>query len=246
MIKIGISSCFMYPDISRPTFGPKTLSYVENEMMEYVAQDNVLPILLPDLKRDKVIRILDQVQGLVLQGGVDVAPETYQESPIGPWKGDAYRDEYELFLIEEALKRGLPIYGICRGFQLLNVYFGGTLYQDTITQRPASLVHRSAVKYDQVYHSISINKGTHLYDLYPFDHQVQVNSIHHQAIKDLGKDLEIWALSEDGLIEAFGSKKYPKGKVMGVQWHPEFSNTLKETVINPQPLYQSFLKHSHE
>ncbi|MBB3700282.1 gamma-glutamyl-gamma-aminobutyrate hydrolase family protein [Flammeovirga yaeyamensis] len=241
MIKIGISSCFMYPDTSRSTFGPKSLSYVENDMMEYVSQNGVLPILLPDINKEKLKRILDELQGVVLQGGVDVAPEMYGEKPIGKWLGDAYRDEYELFIIEEAIKRNIPVFGICRGFQLLNVYYGGTLYQDTITQRPQSLNHRSAELYDKVNHKITIHKATPLYEIYPFDQDVFVNSVHHQAIKDLSNELEIWATSEDGLIEAFGHKNFKGTKVMGVQWHPEFSKTLNQLVINANPLIQLFI-----
>ena len=136
MIKIGLSPCFMYPDADRTVFGPKTLAYVEADMARYVTNKGILPVLIPEVSDDLLEDILSELDGIVFQGGTDLAPETYGETPIGPWKGDAYRDRYELKIMALAMKRELPILAVCRGFQLMNVYFGGTLYQDLETQRP--------------------------------------------------------------------------------------------------------------
>lgn len=246
MIKIGISSCFMYPDPERIVFGPKSLSYIENDMARFVSRDNVLPVLIPDVEEPHFTNILRQINGFVLQGGNDLAPETYGEAPIGKWKGDAYRDQYEMKIIDFAIRNSRPLLGICRGFQLMNVYFGGTLYQDISTQFPTSITHRSAEKYDHLKHRIHFESNNFLERLYSGIPDPYVNTVHHQAVKELGDQLKIYARSEDGLIEAFGYTQEPEGKVFGIQWHPEFSSTLRDEVIPCEPLYQAFLDHVQE
>ncbi len=243
MIKIGISSCFMYPDLDRAVFGAKSLSYVENDMARFISRKGILPVLIPDLEGDLLTDILDEMDGFVLQGGSDLAPETYGEAPIGSWKGDPHRDQYELKILDYAIKNSKPILSICRGFQLMNAYFGGTLYQDTLTQRPDLNDHRDAQLYDKIKHPISFTENTFFSRLYNDEKALFVNTIHHQAVKDLGKDLEVYAHSDDGLIEAFGYTKEPEGKVMGVQWHPEFTPSLKDAVVDHDRLFNAFLKH---
>ena len=201
--------------------------------------------MIPDLHGNEMKQFLDEMDGVVLQGGTDVAPQSYNEEPImdGKWQGDHYRDEYELEILNYAVKQDKPVLGICRGFQVMNVYFGGTLYQDIATQRPDSLIHRDAVKYDQVNHGVSFPEGSLLEKIHKEDNVRRVNSVHHQAIKDLGKDLEVLATcTEDGIIEAFQWKGAEEGKVMGVQWHPEFFHNFKGgDLINPDLVYDQFL-----
>lgn len=247
MLHIGISSCFFYPDLQRATFGPKTLCYLENDMARYVTREGVMPVLIPDLPKADIKRLVKQLDGLVLQGGADLAPESYGETPIldGRWKGDRFRDEYEMDLMRCFLDEGRPVLGICRGFQLMNAYFGGTLYQDIATQRPDSLQHRDAVVYDSVDHGISWVEGSYLAQLYANDGAGRVNSVHHQGVKDLGKDLVVQAhCAEDALTEAFIHAHHAPGHVMGVQWHPEYSHTLGSKVIDPSVLIQAFLGHA--
>lgn len=246
MIKIGISSCFMYPNPQRIVFGPKSLSYIENDMARYVVTQDVLPVMIPDVKEPYFTSILQQLDGFVLQGGSDLAPESYGESPIGKWKGDSYRDWYEIKIIDFAIRKSRPLLGVCRGFQLMNVYFGGTLYQDISTQLPGALMHRSAEKYDQLNHKISFDKNTLLHTIYDDIADPIVNTVHHQAIKKLGANLQVYARSEDGLIESFGYTKEPEGKVFGVQWHPEFSSTLEGLVLPADRIYQTFLDHARK
>jgi len=244
MIKIGISACFMYPDKERIVFGHKSLSYLENDMARYITRKGVLPVLIPDVSDKYLEDILPEMDGFIFQGGVDLAPETYGEKPIGRWKGDAYRDQYELKIMDYAIKNSKPVYAICRGMQLMNAYFGGTLYQDTVTQNPNVDEHRSAELYDTIKHPIEFVQGTFLAKLYSEEKNPHVNTVHHQSVKDLGTDLQVYANSPDGIIEAFGYSKEPDGKVIGVQWHPEFSPTLGAAVIDADLLYEAFLEHT--
>ncbi|WP_286733902.1 MULTISPECIES: gamma-glutamyl-gamma-aminobutyrate hydrolase family protein [Sphingobacterium] len=246
MLKIGISACFFYPDPERTVFGHKSLSYMENDMARWISKKGVLPILLPDLEESLLADILHQMDGIVLQGGSDIAPQHYGEEPIGPWKGDPYRDQYELKILDYAIRNHKPVLGICRGFQLMNVYFGGTMYQDIVSQLPHSAVHRSASLYDTINHPVHIEAGTLFDRLYGHVANPLVNTVHHQAVKDLGRDLEVYARSEDGFIEAFGYIKEAAGKVMGVQWHPEFSQTQKGILLDENLIFNVFIEHAKQ
>lgn len=243
MKKIGISACFMYPDPSRTVFGHKTLTYIENDMAKYLSRQGILPVLIPDLAPEVLLPLLHAMDGFVFQGGTDLAPASYGEEPIGRWQGDYHRDQYELQIMDFAMQENKAIFGICRGCQLMNVYFGGTLYQDIATQIPAAQSHRSAELYDKVKHSITWTNGGFLETLYKDHMQPQVNSVHHQAIKDLGKDLSILAHASDGIVEAISYDKAPEGKVFGVQWHPEFSATLGQEIIDPERLLDVFISY---
>ena len=242
MIQIGVSACFMYPDAERPVFGPKTLAYLEQDMAHYLTRAGVIPVLIPDLTDPLLEQFIDNMDGFVFQGGTDLSPVSYGEEPIGRWKGDRQRDEYELRLMEMAMKTGKPILGICRGMQLMNVYFGGSLYQDTTTQRAGAITHRNAALYDALSHEVRFTPGKILEKIYNGTVQNRVNSVHHQSIKSLGASLEILAeCPEDNVIEAIGYTKAPDGWVMGVQWHPEFSARLGEEIIDSSKLYDCFL-----
>ncbi len=243
MIKIGISSCFMYPDLNRGVFPPKTLNYLEQDMGRFITQKGILPVLIPNVEGSLLQDLVNEMDGFVFQGGTDVSPQMYGEAPIenGRWKGDQPRDEYELKLMKMAFKTEKPILCVCRGMQLMNVFFGGSLYQDTKTQRPETILHRDASEYDRVCHRVTFSKGSLMEKLYGSENH-QINSVHHQSIKELGKNLQVEAISpEDNVIEAIrytGSEKW----MVGVQWHPEFSHTVGDRVISPEPLYQTFLK----
>jgi putative glutamine amidotransferase len=245
MIKIGITSCFFYPDVSRTVFGPKSLSYVENDMFRFVSQKGILPVLIPDLHQDLLKEILDELDGFVFQGGSDLAPETYGEQPIidGKWLGDSHRDKYELAIMDYAIKSEKPVLAICRGMQLMNVYFGGTLYQDISSQMAHTLTHRDAVKYDSIHHKIHFLGKNVLSELYRDIKSPVVNSVHHQGVKELGNQLKVLAVcKEDNIIEALEYSGASSGKVLGVQWHPEFSDSLKALVIPADRLFNSFIE----
>ncbi len=242
MLKIGVSSCFFYPDINRTTFGPKTLCYFERDMARFLTRPDVLPILIPDLSEDQMKYFLPQMDAFIFQGGSDIAPASYQEVPIENerWPGDIYRDQYELKIMDYAYQNKKPILGICRGFQLLNVYFKGTLYQDIPLELKSETRHRDAVLYDKVSHQVSIIDG-HLKLIYPGKNTINVNSVHHQGVKKLGEGLKIESKSiGDGVVEGISYDK--EGRfILGVQWHPEFSDTLGIEVAPPGPLYSYFI-----
>ncbi|MCZ6694334.1 MAG: gamma-glutamyl-gamma-aminobutyrate hydrolase family protein, partial [Bacteroidetes bacterium] len=117
MIKIGVSSCFLYPDPDREVFSKKTLCYMENDMAKYLTKKQVFPVLIPDVDEDVLVDFISEMDGFVFQGGADIAPESYGESPLHgeKWHGDRYRDAYELRILDYAIKHHKPVLGICRG-----------------------------------------------------------------------------------------------------------------------------------
>ena len=241
MIKLAVSSCFMHPDIQRNVFGPKQLNYLEQDMARFLASPDVMPILIPDLEDDVLSRYMDEMDGLVLQGGADLAPQTYGEEPIGRWLGDRKRDQYELHLIAMALERNLPILGICRGLQILNAFYGGTLYQDLATQLSPPVQHRDAVLYDSVHHIVQHTHGSLLEEVYGRT-EMMVNSVHHQGVKTLGENLIVESICpQSQLIEAFRYRE-PQQFVWAVQWHPEFNHTLQGRVPSGIPIISRFIE----
>ncbi len=239
MLKIGISSCFFHPDITRPIFKGKRLLYMEERMTHYVMGTGNFPILMPTSNDNlKIDDMVQEIDGLVLHGGSDVSPRSYGETPLKPeWSGDYFRDVYETELIQECIKQKKPILGICRGIQLINVAFGGTLYQDIQTEKPDAIIHRNWDIYEGLTHEITFHKNSTLADFA----KTRVNSIHHQAIKVLGKNLVIEAISSsDGIIEAIRLDS-DKSFVYGVQWHPEFQDIEDKTLLDQNIILNLFL-----
>jgi putative glutamine amidotransferase len=245
-LKIGISACLMHPDPNRPVFAPKTLHYIEESVPHWVMAGGALPVMIP--KPDGptyrgTVTVADYAQwldGLILHGGADVWPGNYGETALDPrWNGDQARDIYEIELVKAFVDVGKPVFGICRGLQLINVAFGGTLYQDIATQRPGSLVHRDADIYDQNLHTLELVEGTRLASLLAGDESRTINSVHHQAVKDLAPEFIVEAKCPvDGTIEAI--RHTGKAWVAAAQWHPEFHKPEYGT-INDDVLLQDFL-----
>ena len=246
-LKIGLSACFSHADPTRSLFTGKTLQYVEQTVAHWIMSSGAMVVMVPcptgetqrgDVNFDDYAQWLD---GLVLHGGADVWPGSYGEDPLEErWAGDRVRDDYDKALVASFEKAGKPLFGICRGLQLLNVAFGGTLYQDITTQVPESFVHRDAVSYDQNFHSVEIVQGTQLSRLYPGVERVRVNSIHHQGIKDLAPGLIVEArCPDDGMVEAV--RWQGPSYVAGVQWHPEFHTPDDPTTLDDSAMLQDFL-----
>lgn len=221
---IGISSNFMHADPNRPLFKGMTLQFIEERMALSVHRAGAVPLALPDLKHaEAAAEVLSRVDGLLLAGGADLSPISYGQEPLRPeWSGDRIRDEYELRLVEEARRRGLPILGVCRGIQLINVALGGTLFQDLLTQRDDSLTHRDWHEYDALGHEIRVEPESWLGRIYGGVSELQVNSIHHQGLRALAPSLVATAWAPDGVVEAVELRDPSSEWIMGVQWHPEW------------------------
>jgi putative glutamine amidotransferase len=239
-VRIGISAAFMYPDPNRGVFAPKTLCYVEADLARWIAsQPGWEPVLIPDLPQDALNRLLDGLEAVVFQGGTDLAPETYGSAPdaAGRWKGDPARDAYELQLMEQVFLRKMPVLGVCRGAQLLNVYLGGTHCMDLPSMRPSVVTHRDADRYDHNLHAIEWAERGFLAQVYAGAAVKRVNSVHHQGMLTVGAEVRVEAICpEDGLIEAICWTGDRPGRVLGVQWHPEFSWNAPQPVLDPMTL----------
>ena len=179
-----------------------------------------LPVLLPPTEDEDDLRaLLSVADGLLMTGGQDVEPFYYGEETL-PVCGDIqpWRDRMEFKALKIALDLDLPILCICRGFQTLNVFLGGSLYQDISSQKEFSIVHSMTPPNGRVWHEVSVVPGTPLFDLWK-ESVVGVNSCHHQGVKVLGNGLSVMAAAPDGIVESFYMPD--KRFVWGVQWHPE-------------------------
>ena len=248
-LKIGISACFFHPDESRSTFKGKTLQYIEQSVTGWIMSQGDMAVMIPSpnssaLKADVEFEdYAEWLDGLVLMGGSDVWPGSYGEQAIQPeWEGDRIRDEYDKLLIEMFFKLGKPILGICRGMQIINVAFGGTLFQDIQSQIPKSSKHRDSESYDLNFHEIQIKAESHLSRILKGTIQTKVNSIHHQCVKDLATNFEVEAFSsEDKIPEAIRRKRRDgESYVAAIQWHPEFHHPRLGT-LNDAPILKDFL-----
>lgn len=240
-LRIGISANFFYPDESRKAYAKKTLAFLEQGMCDFFANAGAIPYMIPKIAGKVTTRdAVAEMDGIVFAGGADLCPRTYGEEPLKPeWAGDAARDEYEIALFKAARALHKPVLGICRGMQLINVALGGTLYQDIATQVETDTTHRCAHAYDNLKHDIDILPDTALSYIFGGRDKVLVNSVHHQAVKDLGKGLVVEAVSStDGIIEAVRLDA-PDAYVMAVQWHPEFSRN--ETKADADALLSHYL-----
>ena len=243
-LKIGLSACFSHADPTRSLFTNKTLQYVEQSIAHWIMSSGAMVVMVPcptgETARGDVTlaHYADWLDGIVMHGGADVWPGSYGEVPLqNAWMGDRIRDLYDLALVEAFEQAGKPIFGVCRGLQLINVAFGGTLYQDIETQHEGALRHRDPVTYDLNFHEVDMVPGTRLAQIYPGVLRARVNSIHHQGIKRLaeGFEVEAWS-SPDRVPEAIRRKPRPgRGYIAATQWHPEFhrpgANTLDDSAI---------------
>ncbi len=246
-LKIGLSACFSHADPTRSLFTGKTLQYVEQSIAHWIMSSGAMVVMVPcptgstargDVTYEHYAQWLD---GLVLHGGADVWPGSYGETPLQErWSGDRIRDEYDSALMAAFEVQRKPVFGVCRGLQILNVAYGGTLYQDIQTQVPGAFNHRDADTYDLNYHSVDIVKGSRLSALYPGVERVRVNSIHHQAIKELAPGFVAEACSvDDRVIEAI--RRVDGSYMAAVQWHPEFHHPGSDT-IDDTALLDDFLE----
>src|SRR5574344_1950469 len=190
----------------------------------------VIPITTDTAEIDAILNI---VSGVVMTGGEDIDPlKYYGEEPIRE-QGEIVpeRDVYDYLLVKRAVNKGVPLIGICRGEQILNVAFGGSLYQDIPSQVPGLFVkHNQNAPSSYGTHSIIIDKTSLLYKILGTDTTI-VNSFHHQAVKELAPGCKAIAKSKDGVVE--GIEMIGNDKVLGVQFHPEGLGSKGDSTFMP-------------
>jgi putative glutamine amidotransferase len=209
--------------------------YLAAPYVRAVAAAGGLAVILPP-QADAAAAILQTVDGLLLIGGPDVAPARYGDDAIHPatYGIDPERDQFEIDLFHAALERHTPVFGICRGMQVINVALGGTLIQDVATEYPGAKAighrqHQRGLEQAAVGHVVA----THGPEILPIftGNSLGVNSFHHQAVRDLAPGLVPVASSPDGLIEAVVMIGPPR--VFAVQWHPELMFERDEAYLRP-------------
>ncbi|MDO4497312.1 MAG: gamma-glutamyl-gamma-aminobutyrate hydrolase family protein [Bacteroidales bacterium] len=213
-------------DTPKPLIGISVSNSLKRTCTRSIELAGGIPVIIPATADPFVLeQTVAQLDGLMMSGGEDIRPSFYGEEVMkecGEIVDD--RDQYELLLLKKAMDRNLPIFGVCRGLQIINVAMGGSLYQDIPTQRPSQVTHsRSDLKPGPA-HSISIVPGSLTAQILGAD-KYDVNSLHHQGIKKLADGLKITAWSvPDSIPEAI--EAYPVRPIMAVQFHPELNASI--------------------
>ncbi|MBQ9437690.1 MAG: gamma-glutamyl-gamma-aminobutyrate hydrolase family protein [Lachnospiraceae bacterium] len=251
---IGIPYYVFYEYVPLFDTGVQKRLMINYPYIHGIARNGGVPCLLMPVSEGCLQEQMEAIDGLLLPGGCDVDPALYGEEPhrdIGVYRPEL--DSDWVSYTEQALKRGLPIFGICRGMQFLNVFFGGSLFQDLLEQKektgqtPGAHVqkgsrtlptHSIRLQQDSLLYSILQNQNAQNQSSDNPKENIRVNSLHHQSVKTLGKGvLECgWAL--DGTIEAIENKEQ---RLLGVQWHPE---ELLDTVPAMNALFSWLIQES--
>ncbi len=250
-LRIGISARLLHRPPAGLGLSRKPLQFLESSVAHWVMAHRAIALMVPFVNANgpaapdlaPAADIAALLDGLVLQGGVDVCPEIYGGAPLrAEWECDLVRDRYELALLRAFIDAGKPVLGVCRGAQLINVFFGGTLVQDIPSQWPGALVHQDLSRYDRLVHDVVFTPGSGLSTIYGQPPH-RVTSIHHQCVDRLGQGLVVEArCPDDGVIEAI--RHQGPGFVLGVQWHPEFQLTPCEAdqhLLDSGPMMLAFL-----
>ncbi len=206
---------------SRPVIGISSAnaSSVGINYVKSVRKAGGVPLIIPITTDEaEIAKVIETIDGLLMTGGEDVEPARYGEEAIPQLgKVNPERDEFDLALVRQAVSKGIPVLAVCRGVQVMNVAFGGTLYQDIPSQLLQSHIGHKVSSGNIVAHSINIAEETLLYRL--LGNTAEVNSTHHQSVKDVAPGFIVSAVSDDGIVEAI--EKTGSECVIGVQFHPE-------------------------
>ncbi len=209
---------------------PSERLYINFTYLKQIENAGGIPVLAGRPDKDEIKTLVDYCDGIFLTGGDDVYPDLYgvDKNALCGKVDPSERDRVEWEILDYALTKKLPILGVCRGMQVMNVYKGGSLYQDIKGEMPGALKHdfhkNSAgenLKRNTIAHDMLIEEGTLLHDIVQ-KNNIHVNSLHHQGVRLLANSLTKCASTEDGLIEGVELKDHPF--FIGVQWHPEELN----------------------
>jgi putative glutamine amidotransferase len=212
------------PTPSTDTIGPGTFRRyaLASTYTEGVEKANGIPVILPP-QAGNIEQILDRVDGLLFSGGGDIDPTRYGQADVHEktYGIDEQRDRFELELFKAALGRDMPILCICRGIQIANVALGGTLVQDIASEYSDEIEHRqheAGYRAPDKSHRVTAEAGSRLHEVYGTT-EIESNSFHHQAIRDVADELVVIGRAPDGIIEAVD---HPSSSwFLGLQWHPE-------------------------
>lgn len=196
-------------------------AYVNSTYLNAIQQAGGVPVVLPpQLSPRSWERLAAGLDGLLLTGGGDMDPACFGEAPHPTLYDVApVRDAFETAAARWALERGMPLLCICRGMQVLNVALGGSLFQDVGTEPGTTLTHSQKERRDQPTHTVKVTPGSRLAEVLGAD-VVEVNSMHHQAVKELGRGLTACAWASDQIVEGIELPEH-QGFAIAVQWHPE-------------------------
>ena len=213
-------------------------NFISTAYTDSVLSAGAAPIIIPICHDDNAIKkIVSSLDGIILSGGPDIHPSLFNEEPhknIGTIVNA--RDILDFKVIKYAFEMKKPILGICRGLQVINVFFGGTLYQDIHSQTKSEIQHQQKARGDLATHSIDIKSDSFLHNI--FGDKVLINSFHHQSIKDVANSFDATATSiNDNIVEAIEYKE--NHFIVGLQWHPEM---LAEKNSQMQEIFNSFIK----
>lgn len=233
---IGISPGYAGPDPTRSFAPAGRIVFSDLNYVECVENAGGLPVMSPlTQSKEQMERFADLLDGLILIGGTDVHASRYgQEMMATEQTPVPERDDFEFALLEVFSKREKPIFGICRGYQVLNVFYGGTLIQD-IPSALGSVHHLQTPGSLTIAHQVRVEEKSLIHKILGST-LVNVNSFHHQAVDKLGDDLKAVGWSEEGIIEVFEHVSHPY--MLAVQWHPERMRSFPEQ----QLLFNDFVK----
>ena len=230
---IGVTASF-YPNENNP---PLSQQSVNRDYVLGVIKAGGMPVIIPAMWETELIEAYaEQLDGLMVPGGEDVDPKYYGQEPhekLG--RLSPIRDHTEITLIRKMAELGKPIFGICRGMQMINVAFGGDMIQDIPSAIENCLKHMGDMQYrSKPVHSVALTPGSRVHGIFGKD-EIQVNTFHHQAIDRLAEGFEVTGRSPEGIAEAFENAQ---AKIWGVQWHPE---NMVEAYPEFLGLFQSFV-----
>ena len=206
--------------------------------MEALEEQGAIPLMPPlNADRTQLDFFLEECDGFVLTGGQDISPRLYGQEPSARCGLTLpLRDDMDAYVLKGAVQRDKAVLGICRGHQLMNAVYGGTLYQDIPAECPSEVDHRMQPPYDGCAHMVRLETESPLARLLESE-ELAVNSCHHQAIRELAAPFRAMAVAPDGLIEAIYMPE--KRFVWGVQWHPEFSYQVNQ---GSRKIFAAFLE----